>query len=129
MGANGTYDEALPTDRDKVRMVLADTDSENFLVSDAHIDAVLTWKGSLSGAVIALAGELIAEFARQPVRTGSGGESVDYGDRLKSWQLIIEQAKEDGAAASGSNTITFVPTTYGEDSDNEWGRPYCWWRS
>lgn len=82
-----SYDETLATDRDVARSLLGDTAS--VLLTDAHIDAVLTFKGSLNAAVAFLAGELVTRFAQQPTSISlPSGLSVSYAGRLSSWQAL-----------------------------------------
>ena len=96
-----SFDEELTTERDQARALLGDTtdDSDTELFTDEHIDAVLTWKGSLSAAVAFLASELVTRFAQQPTSvTLPSGLSVSYAGRLSSWQALA--ASFGGAAPS-----------------------------
>lgn len=110
---SGTYQDSLPSDRDRARATLGDTSASDWLHTDDHINAVLTWKGSLDAAVAFLAGELIARFAQEPVRKTAQGESLDYSDRLKSWQAIVAKAEAAASVTSGVGGIQMVAATYG----------------
>jgi len=124
MGA--TYDDALPTDRDRARSILGDTQDlpDDALLTDEHIDAVLAWQASLDGAVAFLAAELAARFARQPVRVTSNGKTVDYGERLAHWRTIAGEARADAAGGG----LTMVPATYTDTATtDEFARPPDYW--
>ena len=126
---SGSYDDALPTDRDKIRAILGDTNSGDWLHTDSHIDAVLTWQASIDAAVAFLARELIARYASQPVRMSSEGQTRDYSDRLKSWQQIIDRA--DAALTTdttGAGAITMVTASYGAAAaTDDLDRTPIWW--
>lgn len=126
---SGSYDDALPEDRDKIRAILGDTNSGDWLHTDSHIDAVLTWQASIDAAVAFLARELIARYARQPVVVTATGETVNYSDRLKSWQQIIDRA--DAALTTdttGAGAITMVTANYGAaTASDDLDRTPIWW--
>lgn len=122
-----SYDEALPTDKDRARMRLGDTmvDPESSaLLSDEHITAVLADRGGLEAGVGALADELIARFANEPVQArSSDGAMVDYSARLGVWTAIAAAAR----SAAGGGAISFVPATYGAgEAADEFARPFRW---
>jgi hypothetical protein len=108
---SATYDETLPTDLDRVRHLLGDTDvepEENALRSDEHIVAVLASEPSFEAAVILIADGLIAEFGQEPdsVRLVSG-LSVSFRERIAAWQRLVarmERAIALAAAATAQAT-------------------------
>jgi hypothetical protein len=119
-----TYDDTLPTDRDKARSLIGDVNMDAPLMSDEHMDSVLSWQGSLQGAVAYLAQELIAKFSSSPIRKTAGNITVDYTENIKQWQLIVAASQQQ---LSGGGLV-FVPATYtGEALTDEWGRPEVWW--
>jgi len=119
-----TYNEALLTDTDRARALLGDTDTASALFSNAHIEAVIALQGGLRPAVAVLAEELIAMFARDPVRKSADGVMVDYSDRLDIWRGIASTAR---LSASGGG-LSFVPATYtGVPAEDEWARPPNYW--
>ena len=122
MSVQGTYNDVLPTDRDKLRALIGDTDVGALLLSDSHLDAVLLLKGSLNLALAFCADELIARFANQPVAQTSQGETVDYRERIATWKLISAQAKADAAATTSTsgNRMTFVPMVFTDASEDEY---------
>lgn len=121
---SATYDETLSTDTDKARSRIGDTDVTDALMSDEHIDAVLAWRGSVDAAVVYLAQELVARFARNPIRMSDNGTSIDMSENMKVWRQIAGDAQS--SAAGGA--LTFVPATYtGDDTAGEFGRPLTFW--
>ncbi len=101
-----SYNDALPTDTDKARSLLGDTDANDWLFSNEHIAAVLTQQGGLAKGVAYLANELVARFGRQPTRMSDQGTTVDYGERLAAWRAIAGSAVQDtGGYAGASGTL------------------------
>src|SRR5689334_13658269 len=89
-----TYDETLPTDLDRVRAILGDTDvspAADALFTDEHINAVLIAEGSLAAGVVFLAEELIARFGQEPVRVAVNGKTVDFSERITIWKTLAQR--------------------------------------
>lgn len=97
--ADGTYMDTLPTPRDVLRMRLGDT-GPDFLLSDAHLDAVIAQQGE-NQALATLARELERQLAQQPQRMSADGVMVDYGDRLAVWRDLARSAEMQFQQASG----------------------------
>lgn len=96
---SATYDELLPTDRDRARALLGDTDvPDNALLTDAHIDAVLTLLGTFEAGVAFLADSLVAQIAQEPdsVKLPSG-LAVSWKERIDAWTALA--ARMRGALA------------------------------
>jgi hypothetical protein len=115
---SASYDEELPSDLDRARAELGDTDfdsetQEDALLSDEHIEAVLTWKGYAAGVAF-LAEELIVRFGQQPdsVRLASG-ISVSFRDRIASWTRLATR-KQAGAASTGDAGAAASGDTYNQ---------------
>lgn len=125
---SATYDDTLPDNRDKVRSILAITDvtsEATALRTDEHIDAVLTWQGSLDGAVRYIANSLAAQFAQKPgsVRLPSG-LSVSWAERVGTWRALAESGSPTGAGGG----LTFVDAVYSEEATtDEFTRPLEYW--
>ena len=100
-----TYDEALPTARDRIRLSLGDTDGLDPLLQDETIDAAFDQYEPLGDTAEAittafLARSLAARFGRSPSSLAiPGGPTLSYGDRVKSW---LETANKMEAAAGRS---------------------------
>ena len=125
MGA--TYDDALPTDRDRARSILGDTQDlpDAALLTDEHIDAVLAWQASLDGAVAFLAAELAARFAGMPNDVAlPSGERASWTQRLSFWLGFAGRSSPTGAAGG----LTMVPATYTDTATtDEFARPPDYW--
>jgi hypothetical protein len=105
---SATYDELLPTDKDRVRYYLGDTNvspEENALRTDEHIAAVLTAEASFEAAVILIADGLIAEFGQEPdsVRLVSG-LTVSFRNRIDAWKRLITRMEAKIAQAATAAT-------------------------
>jgi hypothetical protein len=124
MPVQGSYNDTLPTDRDKLRALIGDTDIGALLLSDDHLDAVLLLKTTVTASVVFCADELIARFANQPVVISSQGETTDYRERLSTWRAISNQAKAEITNASnvGGSPFTFVAASYGNPETDEYAR-------
>lgn len=113
---SATYDDTLPTDKDKARSILGVTtvtSEATALVTDEHIDAVLTWQGSIDGAVSFLASELAARFAQLPSDVSlPSGLRVAWRERIATWLALAGRASTGGV--SGTQGLSFVPASYGE---------------
>lgn len=124
-----TYDDTLPTDRDKARSLLGTTDvtsEATALVTDEHIDAVLTWKADLDRAVAFLASELATRFAQKPSDVSlPSGLRTSWRDRISTWLTLAERA--GGGAFGDGGGLSFVPANYGgTTAADEFARPECW---
>lgn len=128
MGAAGTFDDTLPSDRDIIRATLGDVDTDALLLSDVFIDAALSQQGSVAAATAWLARSLIARYALEPVVITANGETQDYRDRLKTWQGIVTQADADVAASSAGSPWSTVSVDFGDGADSdEFTRPPNYW--
>lgn len=124
-----SYDDTLPTDKDKARSILGatdDTSATTALVTDEHIEAVLTWQGSLDGAVAFLASELASRYAQMPSDVSlPSGLRVAWRERIATWLALAGRASPTGV---GSGALSFVPAVYGgEDTADEFARPERFW--
>lgn len=119
--AAGSYDDRLITDRDRLRAMVGDTQADSFLLSNDHLDAVLSIQGTLGSALAFCCDELIARFANEPVVWSSQGESTDFRERIATWRLISAQAKANGATP-GHQSFQFVKATYGNPTTDEYSQ-------
>lgn len=59
-----TYDPELPTDKDRVRLLIGDTDSAASLFSDEELTALISLYGGVNSAAVAAARGLAAKYSR-----------------------------------------------------------------
>ena len=59
-----TYDTTLPTNRDKIRLLIGDTISTDEQMSDEELDAMLVMYGSVKPTAIAALRVLASKYAR-----------------------------------------------------------------
>lgn len=101
-----SYDDELPTDKDKIRALVGDTGATE-LVTDAHINAVLAAYDSFNAALAFVANELAATFAQRPGSvTLPNGLSVSWRDRVSTWLALAK------AAISGALTGPAIVAPY-----------------
>jgi hypothetical protein len=82
-----TFDETLPTDRDRLRFLLGDTDVVlNPLLQDETYDATLSQSSDWRLAGAALAEGLASKFAQEPDSVSIPGDvSVSWRSRVENW--------------------------------------------
>lgn len=85
-----TFTGNLNTALDRIRDVIGDTNAADALRTDERINAAIAQYGE-DGAIAWLANSLVAEFAQQPVRVTSDGQSIDYSERVKAWQQLASR--------------------------------------
>lgn len=92
-----SYDSALPTDRDKVRREIGDTQTSDQQLADEEIDYTLTQRSSVLGAAILCCDLIISNYARQ-VSQSVGSVSVSYSDRLEHYRGLLGRLRMRGPA-------------------------------
>lgn len=110
-----TYNDALPTAKDRIRAALGDINMAKALLSDEHINAVLVAEtNSVPSAIVRLARELIVRFAQKPTKIKAGDVEVDYKDRIQELRNLIATMlavlAAEAAAAGGANGAPETPT-------------------
>jgi hypothetical protein len=105
---SASYVETLPTDRDRARYLLGDTDvdpEENALRTNEHYNAVLAAEATFEAAVILIANSLIAEFAQEPdtIRLVNG-LSISFKERIKAWERLVTQLQTQQTTAANAAT-------------------------
>jgi hypothetical protein len=93
------------SDRDKVRLLVGDTDSDNQLVSDETIDWALTREGNFFQASALVADIIAAEQARNPDKT-IRDLSVSFSQRIENYRQLAEEYRERGAQAGSWKALT-----------------------
>lgn len=118
-----TYDEQFSSEKDKIRILIGDTDVDAALVSDEHILAVLDLEGSAKAAAIYLLDELIARYSHDPTKVERGGMTLDFTKRLETWARLRDRYQADLDKASGASAWTTVPRVLSsEKAVDEYGR-------
>ncbi len=116
-----SYSDSLSTDRDRLRFKIGDVDTNDQLLSNELLDALLTTRGDPTLAAIDAVEGILAKFARDIDRgaLGLGGSRSQktqfYRDLLK--ELRAEAARGDTSAFFGGGSIS-AKETIEDDSDN-----------
>lgn len=84
-----TYDNTLPTPKDKARNILGDIDAANALRQDEEYNSQISLFG-YDQAIVNMARSLAAEYSQQPVSFSGGGISVNWSERVKTWLAIAD---------------------------------------
>tara|TARA_R110000751_G_scaffold187958_1_gene294063 strand:+ start:686 stop:1090 length:405 start_codon:yes stop_codon:yes gene_type:complete len=115
-----SYSDSLGTDRDLLRFKIGDVDTDEQLLSNELLDALLTSRGSPTLAAIDAVEGILAKFARDIDRSalGMGGarsqKTQFYRDLLK--ELRAEAARGDTSIFFGGGSISQKDSNR-EDSD------------
>jgi hypothetical protein len=67
-----SYDNSLTTDRDKLRLKIGDTDTEDQLLQDETLDALLAVRANVTLAAIDAVKAILAQLAREIDRQALG---------------------------------------------------------
>ncbi len=101
-----TFDPALSTLKDHIRLALGDKDTASPLLADETIAAKLS-AFSYCEALAQLAEALIAEFGQRPDDySETGGIHVKWGERIDAWRRIAEAARNGEIATPDTATRT-----------------------
>lgn len=95
-----TYSDSLSTDKDMVRFLIADTDTNRQLVSDEGIATMLTMYEDTFEAGASLCDGLAAQFARIPSMS-IDGMTVKGIDRSDQYQKIAAKLRMQSAQSAG----------------------------
>ena len=115
-----TYSDALTTDRDKLRFRIGDVDTNDQLLSNETLDALLDTRASPILAAIDAVEGILAKFAREIDRSalGLGGprsqKTQFYRDLLK--ELRAEAARGDTSIFFGGGSVSEKESNL-DDSD------------
>lgn len=129
-----TYDNTLPTAKDRIRHQVADTDMANPLRPDEEYLAALANAGSATNAealaTLAMAQSLASEYAQLPTTISDDGTALSWSDRVKTWLALVSRIEGEVAAAkldtSVNNKLKTVRARRRDDCDiySEYYRGY-----
>lgn len=106
-----SYDDTLPTDRDKARALLGDTtnDPATELLTDAHMDSALLLYG-FNGGVAFMATGLASRFSQSPTSTSlPSGLSASWSERVAQWRALAKQM-QSGGGIGATGAFSHTPT-------------------
>lgn len=102
------------SDRDAVRFLVQDVDTASQLVQNEEIDYLLTARGSVLAAAIAVASAIAAQLSRETV-------SVAGALQYREYQLLINRLRSDlsiyGASAYVGGVSVSEKDVYETDTD------------
>ena len=128
----GTYDETLPTDKDKVRALIPDTVPGDYLISDAQILLTLTlYSDNVIRATAECCGIIAADLARYEETkaiTVGGNISVTASQASKMFKerqkTLDERASGIDSAYYDVSAFDYYVDKYGNDGSEYWGDIY-----
>lgn len=88
-----TYNSPFANDKDTVRYLVADTDSDDPLATDEEILWQLTQTATVSGAAVAVAEQIARKFARYAT-VRSQDTQVDWSARATQYRQIVIDLRE-----------------------------------
>ncbi len=106
-----TYSSTLPTDRDKVRFFIQDTDITNALLQDEEITAMLAIYGSYKSTAIACCEVLAAKFAGEAESKTIGNLSIEFRDKSAKYTAMAKTLR--------AQTLKFVQPYLGGQSHSD----------
>jgi len=96
------YDKTLPTDRDKVRLLIGDTNNDVLLMEDEEIEFLLTNNNSALYLTAADACEIIAAKFARDVNYRFSTLWQDAGDAYEHYMALAEKHRK---TADSSETV------------------------
>ena len=96
-----TYDPALATDADRVRLLIGDTNAADPLLSDEEIAAMLTQEGGITEAAARAAETLVIVCGRKAQEVSDDiGQRVKYGDLAALYRTLAARLRVQLAGAT-----------------------------
>lgn len=129
--AIGTYNPELETALDRVRFAVGDTTVEDdaAIKPDEEYLAVIAAEETEQAAIATMATALAAQVMQDPDSySESGGISITWKDRIKTWLDIAKTASERAAVAAdgAGQTSSSRATRYSAAARAEYLRPETW---
>lgn len=88
-----TYDSSLPTDKDKVRALIGDTDTNDQLVTNEAITLALTKYDNVEDAAAYCCILIAAKYSRQASKT-IGATSIQHQQKASAYRDLAEVLRE-----------------------------------
>lgn len=114
-----TYSSALSTNRDRVRFLIGDTDTNDQQLQDSEIDWVLTQEGNVYLAAAKSCQALAAKYSRQ-ADSEVGDLAVKKSQRAKAYFDLAKKYKAEGiidAPVFAASLSVADKQTYEQDTD------------
>ena len=87
-----TYSDSVSTTRDRVRLLIGDTDSDEPLLMDSELDFLITLGGNIYSVAASACETIAAKFARE-VSKSVGGLSLGSQDRQAHYQSLASSLR------------------------------------
>lgn len=92
-----TYDPSLPSEKDKVRLLIGDTSVATPLYQDETIEAMLDIHGSANPTAVALCRALAAKYSRDADKW-VGDLKINASQRAKAFLALAESLAKEAAS-------------------------------
>ena len=122
-----SFNESLTTDRDKVRLRIGDTDTNDQILSNETIDALLTEHSSdVMLATISCVRAIIAKYARNMTR-GAIGMTADMSVFVAHYQELLSDLIKQNRGNSGVRYASAFSDSRKEaiESDSNFIQPFA----
>lgn len=101
-----TFDPTLPTDRDRLRIFLAQTESSSPL-ADETLDALIAQQPTINLAAATAATFLAGFYAQKLLESTAAEVKVKYGDRAEYYRKLAEQLRTGTLSVDGISPAGF----------------------
>jgi hypothetical protein len=121
---SATFDNTLSRTLDQMRAALGDRDvPDNALRQDEEYAAQLAISGDAALATAVMAEGLAAEYARRVDSfSESGGISVRWGERVKTWLALAKSIRDGSVTRQASGGVSAVAVRVGGIVTSEYVR-------
>lgn len=96
----------VSTDRGKVRLMVADTDSNNILLQDDEIDFFIDTEANIYFAAARAAGAIAAQFHRLATDKKIGDLSRSYSSKAEDYKQLQADLNERGKAKPSTGIVS-----------------------
>ncbi len=109
---------ATPSNKDKIRLLVGDTDSASMVLHDEEILMVLNEQTNVGLAAAACA-DLIASFYARQVNTKNGSISINASDRVKAYRDLAAHLRQSPENPFGGTSYIAATVVVGGSSVTE----------